>query len=153
MELANADRKIDPLISRRLEVRSEGDWYKAKVIDARNGSYRVHYFGYEDSDDEWVTPREFREPKTVPLNARVRTDEQSDWKPRHDSILKSSPASGSANDYRVGANVEVNWKGRWYSGKILATREGRHLVHYAGFDDSWDEWVPDNRIRRPTWNN
>ena len=69
MELALAKRKIDPLISRRLEVRSEGDWYKARVIDARGGSYRVHYFGFEDSDDEWVTRRQFRMP-TALVNGR-----------------------------------------------------------------------------------
>ena len=49
--------------------------------------------------------------------------------------------------------MEVNWKGRWYSAKILEAKGGRHLVHYVGYDDSWDEWVPDNRIRRPSWNN
>ena len=60
MVLASATRKIDPLISRRVEVRSEGDWYKARVIDARGSSYQVHFFGYEDSDDEWVTLRQIR---------------------------------------------------------------------------------------------
>ncbi|HYW70449.1 MAG TPA: Tudor-knot domain-containing protein [Pyrinomonadaceae bacterium] len=152
MDLAAADRKVDPLISSRFEVRSEGDWYKAKVIDARNGTYRVHFFGYEDSDDEWVTQKEFRAPKIAANNPKTRND-NSDWKPRHDSVSKSSPENAPSNEYRVGASVEVNWKGKWYSGKILAAKEGRHLVHYAGYDDSWDEWVPDNRIRRPTWNN
>jgi len=41
MLLAPAMRKIDPLISQRVQVRSEGDWYKARVIDAHGGSYRV----------------------------------------------------------------------------------------------------------------
>ncbi len=44
-------------------VRSEGDWYKARVVDARGNRLRVHYFGYEDSDDEWVLARQI--PKTV----------------------------------------------------------------------------------------
>ena len=152
MEIAVAERKVDPLINSRLEVRSEGDWYKAKVIDARNGTYRVHYFGFEDSDDEWVTQREFRAPKIAANNSKTRTDE-SDWKPRHDVLVKASPADNSSSEYRIGSNVEVNWKGKWYSGKILDGRGGRHLVHYVGYDNSWDEWVPDNRLRRPVWNN
>ena len=157
MELAAAERKVDPLISSRFEVRSEGDWYKAKVIDARAGTYRVHYFGYEDSDDEWVTRREFRAPQVLASNRNTR-DDNSSWKPSggQPSSNRSngrSSDSRSSSPYRIGANVEVNWKGRWYSAKILEAREGRHLVHYAGYDDSWDEWVPDNRIRYPSWNN
>jgi hypothetical protein len=153
MELATAERKIDPLISSRFEVRSEGDWYKAKVIDARAGTYRVHYFGYEDSDDEWVTRRDFRTSQTLAGNKKTR-DDSSSWKPAsNNSNPKASAENHSSSEFRIGGNVEVSWKGRWYSARILATREGRHLVHYAGYDDSWDEWVPNNRIRRPSWNN
>ena len=136
MELAVAQRKIDPLISRRLEVRSEGDWYKARVIDARGGSYRVHYFGFEDSDDEWVTRRQFRMPNAT-VNERNR----------------AAAIDVKSSEYSIGANVEVNWQGDWYSAKILKGQTGRHLVHYVGYDDGWDEWVTDRRIRRPSWNN
>ena len=139
MELAVAERKTDPLISSRLEVHSEGDWYKARIIDARDGSYRVHYFGYEDADDEWVTRRQFRIPSS---NSNIARDSRSGVNGQRQS-----------SEYRVGANVEVNWHGKWYAAKILEARDGRHLVHYAGYDDSWDEWVPNNRLRRPSWNN
>ena len=138
MELAVAERKTDPLISNRLEVHSEGDWYKARIIEARNGSYRVHYFGYEDADDEWVTRRQFR----LPNSANIARDSRAGINDR-----------GQSTEYRVGANVEVNWHGKWYGAKILEAKDSRHLVHYDGYDDSWDEWVPDNRIRRPSWNN
>jgi hypothetical protein len=153
MEVAAAERKIDPLINSRFEVRSEGDWDKARVIDAREGTYRVHFFGYEDSDDEWVTRRDFRTSQVLASNQKPRA-ENSNWKPSsNNSTVRSSGENRSASPYRIGANVEVNWKGKWYSARILEAKEDRHLVHYAGYDDSWDEWVPDNRIRRPSWNN
>lgn len=153
MELATAERKVDPLISSRFEVRSEGDWYKGKVIDARAGTYRVHFFGYEDSDDEWVTRKDFRASQALASNKPAR-EENSNWKPSSsNSNVRSSGDNRSSSEYRTGANVEVSWKGKWYSARILEVKEGRHLVHYAGYDDSWDEWVPDNRIRRPSWNN
>ena len=80
--------------------------------------------------------------------------DNSTWKPSgHNANDRSSSDYRSRDEYRIGANVEVNWKGRWYSARIMEVKEGRHLVHYAGYDDSWDEWVPDNRIRRPSWNN
>lgn len=58
--LANAQTPTNPAIGRRVVVSSEGDWYKARIIDARGNRLRVHYFGYEDSDDEWVLPRQLR---------------------------------------------------------------------------------------------
>jgi hypothetical protein len=58
--LAQAPRKSNSEISRRVEVKSEGAWYKARIIDARAGRFRVHYFGWEDSDDEWVQRNQIR---------------------------------------------------------------------------------------------
>lgn len=63
MILADAEAKPDARVGARVVVRSEGDWYKARIIDARRGSYRVHYYGYEDSDDEWVRPTQIRRQK------------------------------------------------------------------------------------------
>ena len=64
MVLAPAQEPSSPQIGRRVVVRSEGDWYKARIVDARGTRYRVHYYGYEDSDDEWVTSRQIRRETT-----------------------------------------------------------------------------------------
>lgn len=121
MLVGPAQHKVNPQISRRVEVRSEGDWYKARIVDARSGRYHVHYYGWEDSDDEWVTAAQIRKLKTV--------------------------------EYAVGTSVEVSWQGKWYSAKVLKVDRGVHLIHYDGYDDSWDEWVSDKRIRpQRNWN-
>ena len=62
MLLASASPRIDPLVSRRVEVLSEGSWYKARVIDAQGQTYQVHFYGYEDTDDEWISRRQMRKP-------------------------------------------------------------------------------------------
>ena len=49
---------------------------------------------------------------------------------------------------RPGTPVEVEYKDRWYDADVLAARNGMHLVRYTGWDRSWDEWVPDYRLRR-----
>jgi len=118
--LAEAQQKSSPEVSRRVEVKSEGEWYKARIIDARAGRLKVHYYGWEDSDDEWIVPGQIRR-----------------------SIRNSK---GDA--YGVGTEVEVNWHGQWYSAQVLKVERNSHLIHYAGYDDSWDEWVSDKRIRR-----
>lgn len=61
--LAEAEARPDQKVGARVEVFSEGDWYKARIIDAGRGRYRVHYYGYEDSDDEWVKPSQIRSKK------------------------------------------------------------------------------------------
>jgi len=63
--LARAGRKLNPEISKRVEVKSEGQWWKARVIDSRGGTFRVHYYGFEDSDDEWVRLSQIRETASV----------------------------------------------------------------------------------------
>lgn len=68
MSLADAEVRPDQSVGARVEVRSEGDWYKARIIDAARGSYRVHYYGYEDSDDEWVKPSQIRNRRSLRRN-------------------------------------------------------------------------------------
>jgi hypothetical protein len=58
--LARAERRSSRDVSKRVEVKSEGDWYKARIIDAGQGQYKVHYFGYDDWYDEWVNARQVR---------------------------------------------------------------------------------------------
>jgi hypothetical protein len=51
--------------------------------------------------------------------------------------------------YAKGAKVEVLWKKQWYPATVLEAKNGVHLIHYAGYDAKWDEWVPSRRIREP----
>jgi hypothetical protein len=71
--ISRAARKVDPEVSKRVEVKSEGKWWKARVIDARAGTFHVHYYGFEDSDDEWVRLSQMRETKIeYPGAERIR---------------------------------------------------------------------------------
>jgi caspase domain-containing protein len=63
--LAAAAPRSSAELGKRVEVRSEGDWYKALVVDARAGRFQVHYYGFEVSDDEWVLPRQIRNSQIV----------------------------------------------------------------------------------------
>lgn len=58
--IAAAPPKRDRAIGRRVEVYADGDWWKARIIDARNHQYLVHYYGYEVADDQWVDPDAIR---------------------------------------------------------------------------------------------
>ncbi|MEK6337479.1 MAG: agenet domain-containing protein [Acidobacteriota bacterium] len=75
--LAEARSKVNPEINRRVEVRSEGAWYKARIIDVRSGRFRVHYYGWEDSDDEWVRRNQIRNASAQ--SERAGTSWENEW--------------------------------------------------------------------------
>jgi hypothetical protein len=81
--LARAGRKSNPEVSQRVEVKSEGQWWKARVIDSRAGTFHVHYYGFEDSDDEWVRLSQIREPAIVqyPAGSKVEVIWKRKWYP------------------------------------------------------------------------
>jgi hypothetical protein len=45
------------------------------------------------------------------------------------------------------AAIEVEWHGSWYAAEVLRVSGRLTLIHYTGYDSSWDEWVPAGRIR------
>ncbi|HEY1861497.1 MAG TPA: Tudor-knot domain-containing protein [Gemmataceae bacterium] len=46
--------------------------------------------------------------------------------------------------------AEVEWQGTWWAAQVVKTNGDRYYIHYTGWDNSWDEWVGPDRIRRPT---
>ena len=52
------------------------------------------------------------------------------------------------NPYSVGEQIKVEWEGQWWDATILDINGDNHLIHYAGFDSSWDEWVGTERIQK-----
>lgn len=50
--------------------------------------------------------------------------------------------------YKVGDSIKVSWKGKWYPATIIRENDGKYLIHYTGFESSWDEWVGPGRMRR-----
>lgn len=85
MILAPARRKTDARIGERVEVLSGGDWYKARIIaaDAQSDTYKVHYYGWETSDDEWVNPSQLRTADVThyAIGETVEVKWQGDWYP------------------------------------------------------------------------
>ena len=110
----------DPRIGQRLEVKSEGKWWPARVVDVKDGKFRVRWVmsGYDTAaSDEWV--------------------EQSQT--RHIMVKV----------YEVGTPVQVLWRDEWYPAHVIEIREGLHKVHYDGEKAVWDEWVSGGRLRSP----
>ena len=60
-----------------------------------------------------------------------------------------SPADHPFNNpYSAGEQVKVEWKGEWWDSLIREVSGQQYLIHYVGFDSSWDEWVGPERIQK-----
>ena len=43
--------------------------------------------------------------------------------------------------------LEVEYKGKWYKAKTIDANADKLKVHYANYDDTWDEWIGPERAR------
>jgi len=59
---------------------------------------------------------------------------------------KISPSEGQVPP-RIGQRLEVLYKGKWYKAKSIDADGDQLKVHYANYQDSWDEWVGPERVR------
>lgn len=79
-----------------------------------------------------------------------RNDFQGTWVLRTISQAAEKKETGEPQPLDVTyANraVEAEWKGTWWPAVILRRDGSRFKIHYTGWDNSWDEWLPANRIR------
>ena len=51
------------------------------------------------------------------------------------------------NPYSEGMQVKVEWNESWWDAIIREIKGNSYLIHYIGFDASWDEWVGNLRIK------
>jgi hypothetical protein len=75
--------RIGPRVGQRVEAYDGDDWYRAQIIDVRGQEFKVHYYGYEESDDEWVTADRMREVTWTryPVGAAVEVKWKRKWYP------------------------------------------------------------------------
>jgi hypothetical protein len=64
-------------------------------------------------------------------------------------LLEGAPAVVQRAPVKYGryGGVEVQWGGTWWPAEVLQVRGNQYYIHYTGWSNSWDEWVPECRIR------
>jgi hypothetical protein len=83
MVIAAAIPRSDQRIGKRVAVSEAGTWYRAQIIAVRDQQVKVHYYGFEEGDDEWVTGDRIREVArpTYPIGATVAVKWKRNWYP------------------------------------------------------------------------
>eukprot|EP00443_Scrippsiella_acuminata_P002208 CAMPEP_0115362150 /NCGR_PEP_ID=MMETSP0270-20121206/102561_1 /TAXON_ID=71861 /ORGANISM="Scrippsiella trochoidea, Strain CCMP3099" /LENGTH=523 /DNA_ID=CAMNT_0002784721 /DNA_START=89 /DNA_END=1656 /DNA_ORIENTATION=+ len=127
---------------------SDGAFYPATVVSISDSKKRakapvkVHFVGYEDSDDAWVSLDDLKS-KRLPKDAgSAAAKAKSKAKPELD-------LSGLEKGMRVQAEAD----GTYYAADILTVSTAKNRakapvkVHYCGYTDASDEWVSADRLR------
>ena len=70
-------------VGERAEIYSANQWWRGYITEAQNNKFKVHYYGWEDSDDEWVTAKQLRQPKITQyrVGEKVEVEWQKKWYP------------------------------------------------------------------------
>jgi len=94
----------------RVEALSADFWYRGFIVDESGGSYRIHYYGYEESDDQWVAAKWLRVPapnSVYKIGEQVRVQYGKKWYPAHVLDIKGRSHYVSYDDYDSSENEWV----------------------------------------------
>lgn len=140
----------------KVQVEWEGMWWPARVVaPAKGGRLLVHYDGWEDDWDEEVPLSRVRKGSaranvTAQAFPAMAIGAPPVCQDALQEYLCSQPVTTST-PLRVGDKVRAEWAGFWWEAEVSELhRDGRVKIHYAGWDDSWDESVPRGRLRLHT---
>jgi hypothetical protein len=83
MVIGPAATGASPRLGERVEAYSIDGWYKGYITDAKADKFKVHYYGYEYDEDEWVTAKMIRAPKIVQygVGQKVEVEWKKKWYP------------------------------------------------------------------------
>lgn len=128
----------------KLESMDNGVWYPVTILEIKDGKYKIHWDGYDDSYDKWVNAGELRKKGSTGA-----TEYKSVWGDNRikviylenktgQSISYSYSGSGSSgggsifnsntdsiNDAPIGGTIEVNGK---FFMKIEKSHDGKTIV-------------------------
>jgi len=116
-KVARTEGRFVPRLGERAEILWQDKWYRGQIINVEDATYQIHYVNYNNSWDEWVTA---------------------------DRIRPYRP-----HEFPQGTKVDAFWPQdkKWYPAEVRRGWYGLHLVHYDGYSEEYDDWVPPDNIR------
>ncbi len=128
-------------------VEWRGAYYPAVIVGMEGSSrFRIHYDGYGDDWEEWITATKIQE--RLPTSTSASPAAAMPRPIARTSASASSPPQ-PPSVYRIGDRVRVEWRGTIYPATVITVLGGdRYRVHYDTYGQEWDENVGLNRIQR-----
>lgn len=114
----------------KVEAKWKDSWWKATIKNAKGDTCCVHYDGYDANLDE-----------CVPTVSHIRIHGKFDKPLDYLTVKVGDKVEGYANSFG------------WHNGTVIGidTSSGYpnfFRIHFDGRDDSWDEWLGKEKIRR-----
>ena len=83
MFLSKSLKLADPLLKQRKEVLWGGKWYPARILHKKGDRHKIHYEGWGNEWDEWVTAERIRQwqPVTHKKGTSVEVEWNGRWYP------------------------------------------------------------------------
>ncbi len=81
------------------------------------------------------------------LTVQIDSGKPSTYK-RVGGSSTSGDKGASGSGYAVKDRIQVEWNGQWYPAVILKVKGNKYFIHYDGYDNSYDEWVGEKRMKR-----
>ena len=109
--IAESKTAASPRIGERIEAWSENDWWRGRIIADKGSKVLVHYYGYEQEDDEWIASKNIRIPRAASpyhIGERVEVVYRRKWYPAHILNIKGTSHYVSYDDYDTDENEWVS---------------------------------------------
>ena len=81
--IAKATARPFDRFGERVEALSDGQWYKGYLVDKQPDSFKVHFYGYDTSEDQWVPVDKTRTARLVQyaIGSKVLVEWKKSWYP------------------------------------------------------------------------
>jgi hypothetical protein len=99
-----------PRIGDRVEAYTENDWFRGYIADTRRSRYKVHFYGYEKSDELWLPARAIRKPISYSRfkpGDKVEVRYKGRWRPAHVLNIKGGSHYVTYDEYDIDENEWV----------------------------------------------
>lgn len=114
--ITSAAKRASSRIGERVEAFSENDWYRGYITAVKGSKYKIHYYGYESDEEEWMSETKIRRAtanSAYRVGEKVEVQYRRKWYPAHILNIKGGSHYVTYDEYDVDDNEWVPSKRIW----------------------------------------
>jgi len=131
---------------------TDGNFYVAEVVEwtkKKKTPIKVHYLGYDKSEDRWVGREDVRSKQLEPLPKEDKGEKPAkEKKGKKEKAAAPAKEEASSELPEVGAKIKAKFTdGKMYAAEVIQVSTAKKRskapvkVHYTGYGEDEDMWV------------
>jgi hypothetical protein len=140
---------------------TDGNFYVAEVVEwtkKKKNPIKVHYLGYDKSEDAWVSREDVRSKQleALPKEDKAPAKEKKGKSPKKEKAAAPAKEEPSSELPEVGAKLKAKFTdGKMYGAEVLQVSTAKKRskapvkVHYTGYGEDEDMWVALDDLQMP----